>query len=79
MPSPIFDKGNISNGPAQGGGIFGLLFNRMYQRIPEFRDFANSMQGMSESEMIQKSGVNPAEVEKAKKDPAAFLSGMGFL
>lgn len=78
MANPMFQNPG-TNGPAQNGGIFGMLFNRMYNSNPEFRDFANSMKGLSEEEMIRKCGVDPEEVEKAKKDPNGFLSQRGLM
>lgn len=77
MANPLFEQKN--EGPAKNGGIFGMMFNRMYQNNPEFRDFANSMQGLSEQEMISKCGADPNAVEQAKKNPADFFARKGLL
>ena len=78
MPNPMFE-GSQQQAPAQGGGIFGAMFNRMYNSNPAFRDFANSMKGLSEEEMIRKCGADPSQVEQAKKDPASFLVQRGLM
>lgn len=77
MANPIFESPN--QGPVQGGGIFGMMFNRMYKSNPAFRDFANSMKGMSESEMCNKCGVDPSVVQEAKNNPEKFFTQMGML
>ena len=78
MSNPMFDS-RQSNAPAQGGGIFGAMFNRLYQSNPAFRDFANQMKGLNEAEMCQKCGVDPSQLAEAKKDPGKFLSEKGMI
>ena len=78
MPNPMFENRQPQS-PAKGGGIFAAMFNRMYNSNPAFRDFANSMKGLSEDEMIRKCGADPAEVNRAKQDPTSFLMGKGMM
>lgn len=77
MANPLFSR---QNPPAPvGGGIFGAMFNRMYQNNPQFRDFANSMKGLSEDEMISKCGVDPNQVRNAVSNPSDFFMKNGMM
>ena len=66
MTSPIFNKGR--NGNRGEGGIFGLVYNRLYQSNPQFRDFANSAKGKSIDEVCSQYGVDPSKLSGMSND-----------
>ena len=80
MPNPLFENQNRANGPAQGGGIFGLLYNKLYQTNPQFRDFANSAKGKSIDQVCAERGIDPNKVKgMSENDMANFLAKNGLL
>ena len=69
MPGPTNHQMNQGGGP--GGLIQQMIFNRMYQSNPQFRQFADSMQGKTPEQAFQEQGldyskfqnINPAQIK----------------
>ena len=69
MPGPTNPHMNQSGGP--GDMIQRMIFNRMYQSNPQFRQFADSMQGKTPEQAFQEQGldysqfqnINPAQIK----------------
>ena len=79
MPNPLFENQGQSS-PVKGGGIFGLLFNRMYQGNPQFRDFANSVKGKTPEQAFREHGLDYSKYAgMSEDDKAKFLSDRGML
>lgn len=55
MANPLFENNRNSS---KGGGIFGLVYDWMYNSNPQFRDFANSMKGKSIDQAFAEKGLN---------------------
>lgn len=76
----VFDKiGGQQGGPMRGGGLTGVIFNKMYSSNPEFRDFADSIKDKSLDQVCSERGIDKGQVADAMKNPAEFLSQRGFL
>ncbi len=67
MPSPLRRQNPIPQGPAPSnpqplGGpanlMQRLIFNKMYQSNPQFRNFADSMQGKTPEQAFQEQGLD---------------------
>ena len=80
MPNPLFEPQYNRRQPVNGGGIFGMLFNRIYQANPEFRDFANSAQGKSIDDICREKGIDPRKVTRmSPEEILQFLSQNGVI
>ncbi len=72
---------NSMPGPTnQGGGPVGLMqrmiFNRMYQSNPQFRQFADSMQGKTPEQAFQEQGLDYSQFQNV--NPAQIKNMLGF-
>lgn len=57
-----------------------MLFNRIYQANPEFRDFANSAQGKSIDDICREKGIDPRKVTRmSPEEILQFLSQNGVI
>lgn len=72
MPGPI--------NPPMGGGpmnmIGQMIFNRMYQSNPQFRQFADSMQGKTPEQAFQEQGLDYSQYQNV--NPAQIKNMLGF-
>ena len=68
MPGPI-NQPPVNNG--RGNIIQQMIFNKMYQSNPQFRQFADSMRGKTPEQAFQEQGldysqyqnINPAQIK----------------
>lgn len=71
---------NQIQNPNGGGGLGGmmerLIFNRMYQSNPKFRQFADSMQGKSPEQAFQEQGLDYSQYQNI--NPAQIKNMLGF-
>lgn len=57
-----------------------MLFNRIYQTNPAFRDFANASQGKSIEDICRERGIDPRQVMGMSNDDILkFLSKNGLV
>lgn len=70
MPGPI----NQGGGPA--GLMQKMIFNRMYQSNPQFRQFADSMQGKTPEQAFQEQGLDYSQFQNI--NPAQIKNMLGF-
>ena len=70
MANPLFENNNNSQG---GGGIFGLVYNKMYQNIPEFRDLANNAKGKSLKQAYSEKGFDYNDYKNMSEDDIIAL------
>lgn len=83
MGNPLFENRNRNQGPVPGqnqGGIFGAIYNRMYQSNPQFRDLANSVNSQGIDEVCAQHGIDPNQVKNMKpSDMVNFLMQNGAM
>ena len=81
MPNPLFERqGARASGPAQGGGVIGMMYNKLYRNVPEFRDFVNQSKGKSIDQICAEKGIDPSRVKGMSEDDIAnFLAKQGLL
>lgn len=80
MPNPLFEPQGNRRQPVTGGGIFGMVFNRIYQTNPAFWDFANSAQGKSIDDICREKGIDPRKVTgMSPEEILQFLSKNGLV
>lgn len=78
MSNPLFQ--NESQPEQQPGGIMGLIFNKMYQGNPMFRDFVNNSKGKSIEDICRDHNIDPQRVKgMSENDIAQFLRNNGVL
>ena len=70
MPGPT----NQGGGP--GNLIQRMIFNRMYQSNPQFRQFADSMQGKTPEQAFQEQGLDYAQFQNI--NPNQIKNMLGF-
>ena len=79
MPGPI-NQPPMNPQMNQGGGPGNLMqrmiFNRMYQSNPQFRQFADSMQGKSPEQAFQEQGLDYSQFQNIS--PAQIKNMLGF-
>lgn len=73
MPGPINSQMN-QGGP--GNLIQRMIFNRMYQSNPQFRQFADSMQGKTPEQAFQEQGLDYSQFQNI--NPAQIKNMLGF-
>lgn len=73
MPGPINPQMN-QGGP--GNLVQRMIFNRMYQSNPQFRQFADSMQGKSPEQAFQEQGLDYSQFQNIS--PAQIRNMLGF-
>lgn len=73
MPGPINPPMN-QGGP--GNIIQRMIFNRMYQNNPQFRQFADSMQGKTPEQAFQEQGLDYSQFQNI--NPAQIKNMLGF-
>ncbi len=71
MPNPIFQQSQNSGGNPMFGMLRSILtgnpeamYNQMYQSNPQFREFADGMQGKTVEQAYGKYGQDPNQVRK---------------
>ena len=69
MPGPINQGG-------PGNLVQRMIFNRMYQSNPQFRQFADSMQGKSPEQAFQEQGLDYSQFQNIS--PAQIKNMLGF-
>ena len=78
MGNPLFDRG-----PSQqkgSGGILEVIYNKMYQAIPEFRDLANSAKGKPLDQAFAEHGQDYNQHKSmSENDIVQLLSKNGML
>ena len=74
MPGPINPQMNQGGGP--GNLMQRMIFNRMYQSNPQFRQFADSMQGKSPEQAFQEQGLDYSQFQNIS--PAQIKNMLGF-
>lgn len=70
MPGPT----NQGGGP--GNLIQRMIFNRMYQSNPQFRQFADSMQGKTPEQAFQEQGLDYSQFQNI--NPNQIKNMLGF-
>ena len=70
MPGPT----NAPTGP--GNFIQRMIFNKMYQSNPQFRQFADSMQGKTPEQAFREQGLDYSQYQNI--NPAQIKSMLGF-
>ena len=68
MPAPT------NNGPM--GFMERMIFNKMYQSNPQFRQFADSMQGKTPEQAFQEQGLDYSQYQNM--NPAQIKQMLGF-
>ena len=66
-------------GPANGGplgSIQQMIFNRLYQSNPQFRNFADSMQGKTPEQAFQEQGLDYSQFQNV--NPNQIMNMLGF-
>lgn len=67
-------------GPTNGGGPLNvmqrMIFNKLYQSNPNFRQFADSMQGKTPEQAFQEQGLDYAQFQNI--NPSQIKSMLGF-
>lgn len=77
MPNPLFEPKKPTN---HGGGIFEMIYNKMYQSNPAFRDLANSAKGKSLEQVYSEYGHDYNRYKgMSENDIAQMLSKNGML
>lgn len=70
--------GGTPNGT--GGGplnvLQSMIFNKLYQGNPQFRQFADSMQGKTPEQAFQEQGLNYSQFQNI--DPSQIKNMLGF-
>lgn len=57
-----------------------MLYNRLYQTNPAFRDFANSAQGKSIDDICREKGIDPRRVKgMSTEEILQFLNQNGII
>lgn len=74
MPGPTSPQMNQGGGP--GNLIQRMIFNRMYQSNPQFRQFADSMQGKTPEQAFQEQGLDYSQFQNI--NPAQIKNMLGF-
>lgn len=74
MPGPTNPQMNQGGGP--GNLIQRMIFNRMYQSNPQFRQFADSMQGKTPEQAFQEQGLDYSQFQNI--NPAQIKNMLGF-
>ena len=79
MANPIFDKFGQNN--KKSGSIFDILYNRLYDSNPQFRDFANNAKGKSIEDLCMQYGIDPKRVTGMSQEDvlSTILTKMGKL
>ena len=70
MPGPINNGGGPLNLMGQ------MIFNKMYQTNPQFRQFAESMQGKTPEQAFQEQGLDYSQFQNV--NPAQIKRMLGF-
>ena len=77
MANPLFESQKPQK---QGGGIVEMIYNKMYNSIPEFRDLANSAKGKSIEQVYAEHGQDYNRYKNMSEgDIAQMLSKNGLL
>lgn len=75
MPGPINSQmPNQQSGPL--GLMQNMIFNRMYNSNPQFKQFADSMQGMTPEQAFQQQGLDYNQYKNMT--PEQVMRMMGF-
>lgn len=74
MPGQTNPQINQGGGP--GNLIQRMIFNRMYQSNPQFRQFADSMQGKTPEQAFQEQGLDYSQFQNI--NPAQIKNMLGF-
>lgn len=72
MPAPT----NPINQSGPGSILQRLIFNKMYQNNPQFRQFADSMQGKTPEQAFQEQGLDYSQYQNIT--PAQIKTMLGF-
>lgn len=72
MPGPINQP--MNNNPMSM--IEQMIFNRLYQGNPKFREFADSMQGKNPQQAFQERGLDYSQYQNV--NPAQIKNMLGF-
>lgn len=72
MPGPINQP--MNNNPMSM--IEQMIFNRMYQTIPKFRELADSVQGKTPEQAFQEKGLDYSQYQNV--NPAQIKNMLGF-
>lgn len=65
---------NQPSGPL--GMMQQMIFNKMYQTNPQFRQFADSMQGKTPEQAFQEAGLDYSQFQNV--DPAQIRNAFGI-
>ena len=71
--------GGTTNPPSSSGPmgmIERMIFNKLYQGNPQFRQFADSMQGKTPEQAFQEQGLDYSQFQNA--DPSQIKNMLGF-
>lgn len=74
MPGPINQPQQMQNG--LGGILQNMIFNRLYQSNPQFKNFADSMQGKTPEQAFQEQGLDYSQFQNIS--PAQIKDMLGF-
>lgn len=72
MPGPINQP--MNNNPMNM--LEQMIFNRLYQGNPKFREFADSMQGKTPQQAFQEKGLDYSQYQNM--NPAQIKNMLGF-
>lgn len=78
MPGPINQPMNqpVNQGGGPGNILQRMIFNRMYQSNPQFKQFADSMQGKTPEQAFQEQGLDYSQFQNI--NPAQIKNMLGF-
>lgn len=74
MPGPINQPQQMQNGP--GGILQNFIFNKLYQSNPQFKSFADSMQGKTPEQAFQECGLDYSQFQNIS--PNQIKDMLGF-
>lgn len=74
MPGPI-NQPPVNNG-GSGNMIQNMIFNKMYQSNPQFRQFADSMRGKTPEQAFQEQGLDYSQYQNI--GPEQIKNMLGF-
>lgn len=75
-PGPNSMPGPTNQGMGPGGMIQQMIFNRMYQSNPQFRQFADSMRGKTPEQAFQENGLDYSQFQNI--NPSQIKNMLGF-
>jgi len=74
MPGPINQPPMNNGGP--GNMIQNMIFNKLYQSNPQFRQFADSMRGKTPEQAFQEQGLDYSQYQNI--GPEQIKNMLGF-